>query len=81
MSLAPTVLVVEAVAVPTVSVIIGDDLVATLCILLSVVVHVVVAVQVIVAVVVVVVVDTVVLILVWNALAKTVRGLNGSVVQ
>ena len=54
MSLAPTVLVVEAVAVPTVSVIIGDDLVATLCILLSVVVHVVVAVLVHVVVAVVV---------------------------
>ena len=74
-SLALTGLAVEAVAVPTVSLTVGDDPVAIVDMLLPAVVHVAVV------VVVVVVADTDVIMLVLNALAKTVRDLDGSAVR
>ena len=73
-SLAPTELAVEAVAVLTVSFTVGDDPIAIVRMLLPAVVHVVVA------VVVVMVANTDVEMVVLNALAKTVRDLDGSAV-
>ena len=71
-SLAPTELAVEAVAVLTVSFTVGDDPVAIVGILLPAVVHVVVVVM---------VANTDVVMLVLNALAKTLRDLDGSAVR